>query len=182
MQQLNGIVCTALTVVGVWVASGALARDAARVKGTDGVWTEVPLVGVREADGGNIACKFPDGTVQRCHDAFAGGRAYRLCLKNAWETFLPGELERIAALGFRGAHYIDVFTAVFPYSCWDPRHRANRKEIAAYQRKVVERCIELFGGFSSECDMDHLIGLVDYANYNTREIKNAQLARARVSH
>ncbi len=130
-------------------------------------------------DDGSIACKFPDGTIQRCHDAFAGGRAYRLCLKNAWDTFLPGELEKIAALGFRGAHYIDVFTAVYPYSCCDPRHRANRKEIAACQRKVVERCIELFGGFSSECDMDHLIGLVDYANYNTREIKNAQLALAK---
>jgi hypothetical protein len=130
-------------------------------------------------DGGRIACKFPDGSIQRCHDAFAGGRAYRLCLKNAWETFLPGELEKIAALGFRGAHYIDVFTAVYPYACCDPRHRANRKEIAAYQRQVVERCIALFGGFSSECDMDHLIGLVDYVNYNTREIKNAQNARAK---
>ena len=130
-------------------------------------------------DGGSIACKFPDGTVQRCHDAFAGGRAYRLCLKNAWETFLPGELEKIAALGFRGAHYIDVFTAVYPYACRDPRHPANRKEIAAFQRRVVERCHALFGGFSSECDMDHLIGLVDYVNYNTREIKNAQIARAK---
>ena len=130
-------------------------------------------------DGGNVACKGPDGKVLRCHDAFAGGRAYNLCLKNAWDTFLPGELERIAALGFRGAHYIDVFTAVFPYACRDPRHRANRREIAAYQRKVVERCVELFGGFGSECDMDHLIGLVDYANYNTREIKNAQIARAK---
>ncbi len=130
-------------------------------------------------DGGNIACKKPDGSLQRCHDAFAGGRAYRLCLKNAWETFLPGELERIAGLGFRGAHYIDVFSAVFPYSCCDPRHRANRKEVAAYQRKVIERCIELFGGFSSECNLDHLIGLVDYANYNTREIMNARAARSK---
>ena len=75
-----------------------------------------------------------------------------------------------------------MFTAVYPYACCDPRHRANRKEIAAYQRQEVERCIALFGGFSSECDMDHLIGLVDYVNYNTREIKNAQNARARVSH
>ena len=117
--------------------------------------------------GGDIACKGPDGKPLRCHDAFAGGRAYNLCLKNAWETFLPAELEGIAALGFRGAHYIDVFTAVFPYACCDERHPANRREIADYQRKVVEDCIRLFGGFSSECDMDHLIGLVDYINYNT---------------
>jgi len=116
---------------------------------------------------GLIACKGPDGKPLRCHDAFAGGRAYNFCLKNAWETFLPGELEKIAALGFRGAHYIDVFTAVFPYACCDPRHPATRRDIANYQRKVVERCIELFGGFSSECDMDHLVGLVDYVNYNT---------------
>jgi len=130
-------------------------------------------------DGGNIACKGPDGKPLRCHDAFAGGRAYNLCLKNAWDTFLPGELERISGLGFHGAHYIDVFTAVFPYACCDARHPANRREIAAVQRKVVERCVELFGGFSSECDMDHLIGLVDYVNYNTREIKNAQIAKSK---
>ena len=130
-------------------------------------------------DGGNIACKGPDGKPLRCHDAFAGGRAYNLCLKNAWDTFLPGELERIAGLGFHGAHYIDVFTAVFPYACCDERHPANRREIAAVQRKVVERCVELFGGFSSECDMDHLVGLVDYVNYNTREIKNSKAALAK---
>lgn len=124
---------------------------------------------------GAIACKAPDGSRLRCHDNFAGGRAYNLCLKNAWETFLPKDLERIAALGFYGAHYIDVFTAVFPYACCDPKHRANRKEIAAYQRKVVLKCRELFGGFSSECDMDHLLGLVDYVNYATREMKNLEI-------
>jgi len=118
-------------------------------------------------DGGGIACKGPDGKPLKCHDAFAGGRAYNFCLKNAWETFLPGELEKIAALGFRGAHYIDVFTAVFPYACCDPKHPATRRDIADCQRRVVEKCIALFGGFSSECDMDHLIGLVDYVNYNT---------------
>ena len=126
-------------------------------------------------DGGNIACKGPDGKILRCHDAFAGGRAYNFCLKNAWETFLPKELERIASLGFYGAHYVDVFTAVFPYACCDPKHKANRKEIAAYQRKVVMKCQELFGGFSSECDMDHLLGYVDYINYATREMKNLDI-------
>ena len=130
--------------------------------------------------GGKIACKGPDGSPLRCHDAFAGGRAYNLCLRNAWETFLPGDLARIADLGFRGAHYVDVFTAVFPYACCDPAHPANRKEIAGFQRKVAERCVELFGGFSSECDMDHLIGLVDYVNYNTREIKNWRTALKRL--
>jgi len=129
--------------------------------------------------GGDIACKSPDGKILKCHDAFAGGRAYNFCLKNAWETFLPKELEKIAALGFYGAHYVDVFTAVFPYGCWDPRHKANRKEIAAYQRKVAMKCQELFGGFSSECDMDHLLGCVDYINYATREMKNrAQQTKA----
>ena len=126
-------------------------------------------------DNGNIACKGPDGKILKCHDAFAGGRAYNFCLKHAWETFLPKDLERIAALGFRGAHYVDVFTAVFPYACCDPKHKANRKEIAGYQRKVVMKCQELFGGFSSECDMDHLLGYVDYINYATREMKNLDI-------
>ena len=55
---LCGIGAMVLTACVVAHAAEAAPRDVARVKGMDGVWTEVPLVGVREADGG-VRYTFP---------------------------------------------------------------------------------------------------------------------------
>jgi len=115
-------------------------------------------------DNGNIACLSPKGT-REFNGVWSGGKAYNLCLKNAWETFLPGDLEKISKLGFRGCHYVDVFSAVQPYRCCNPQHPANKKEQMLVQIEVAKRCHELFGGFASECCMDHMLGYVDYINY-----------------
>lgn len=128
--------------------------------------------------GGEIACKKPNGSLYT-NGAWSGGKAHNLCLKHAWETFLPGDLERIAQLGFRGCHYIDVFTAVQPYRCSDPRHPATTKEQAAVQLAVAKRCHALFGGFSSECCMDHLLGQVDYINYVCAPMRGKRQAEAK---
>ena len=128
-------------------------------------------------NGGEIACKKPDGSLFT-NGAWSGGKAHNLCLRHAWETFLPAELEKIAALGFRGAHYIDVFTAVQPYRCCDPKHPANTKEQAAVQVEVVKRSHELFGGFASECSVDHLLGYVDYINYVCAPMRGKRQAEA----
>ena len=115
-------------------------------------------------DGGRIACMGPNGMLER-NGSWCGGRAYNLCLRHAWEKYLPDQLRQVRGLGFHGAAYIDVFTAVYPYRCCNPEHPATRKEQAEYQRKVVDLCHELFGGFASECCYDHLLGKVDYINY-----------------
>lgn len=128
-------------------------------------------------DGGKIACKKPDGTLYT-NGAWSGGRAHNLCLKHAWQAFIASDLEKIAKLGFHDCHYIDVFTAVQPYRCCDPAHPANTKEQAAYQLEIVKRCHELFGGFSSECCMDHLLGYVDYINYVAAPMRNKRQAEA----
>ena len=123
-------------------------------------------------DGGNIACRGPDGKLD-FNGSWCGGKAYNLCLKNAWEVqgFMPRDLRRTAGLGFWGCHYIDVFTAAFPYRCLNPRHAANRNEQMQYQVKAARLCRELFGGFSSECCFDHLVGYVDYINYATAAMR-----------
>ena len=123
-------------------------------------------------DGGNIACRGPNGKLD-FNGSWCGGKAYNLCLKNAWEVqgFMPRDLRRTAGLGFWGCHYIDVFTAAFPYRCLNPRHAANRNEQMQYQLKAARLCRELFGGFSSECCFDHLVGYVDYINYATAAMR-----------
>ena len=124
-------------------------------------------------DGGCIACLGRDGKLDR-HGVWSGGRAYNLCLRNAWDVqgFMPRDLKRTAGLGFWGCHYIDVFTAAFPYRCLNPAHAANRNGQAQYQIKAAKLCRELFGGFASECCYDHLIGYVDYINYATPEMRS----------
>ena len=124
-------------------------------------------------DNGNIACRGQGGKLD-FNGSWCGGKAYNLCLKNAWEVqgFMPRDLRRTAGLGYWGCHYIDVFTAAFPYRCLNPAHAANRNEQMQYQIKAAKLCREIFGGFSSECCFDHLVGYVDYINYATPQMRS----------
>ena len=115
-------------------------------------------------DNGAVACKGPDGKPE-INGVWAGGRAYNLCLKNAWNSFIPGDLDKIAALGFKGCHYVDVFTCGVPYRCLDPNHAASATEQKKYQDLIIDRCRKLFGGFASESGFDHHMGKVDFINY-----------------
>ena len=124
-------------------------------------------------DGGNVACIGTNGVLD-VNGSWCGGRAYNLCLKNAWDVqgFMPRDLRRTAGLGFWGCHYIDVFSAAFPYRCLNPAHAANRNEQMRYQIAAARLCRELFGGFASECCFDHMIGQVDYINYATAKMRD----------
>lgn len=125
---------------------------------------------------GSVACKNPAGALD-CNGVWAGGRAHNLCLKNAWQTFIPEQLRMTADIGFRGCHYVDVFTAASPYRCCDPAHSANRAEQRKIAGRVLDNCRRLFGGVASEMCMDDLIGRIDYMNYASTSLK--YLARAR---
>lgn len=121
-------------------------------------------------DGGNIACTDPTGRLE-VNGSWRGGRAYNICLRHAWETYLKDQMKRVRDLGFWGSAYIDVFTATWPYRCCSPSHPANRTEQAGYQKKIVRYLHELFGGFSSECSFDHLLAYTDYINYVTAPMR-----------
>lgn len=114
--------------------------------------------------GGDVACMGPTGKLE-WSGGWRGGRAYHTCLRRAIDTYLPGELRRIRDLGFWGSAYIDVFSAVVPYRCCNPRHPATRREAAEIQRDVARRCRDIFGGFSSECGFSHMLAYTDYVNY-----------------
>ena len=115
-------------------------------------------------DGGNIACMGPTGKLE-VNGSWRGGIAHNVCLRHAWETYLPDQMKKVRDLGFWGSAYIDVFTATWPYRCCNPNHPANRTEQGEYQKKIVRYLHTLFGGFSSECSFDHLLAYTDYINY-----------------
>ena len=117
----------------------------------------------REWQNGAPAAKGANGKPQP--DAcWSGGRAYNLCPKMAWE-FAKRDFPKIAALGFRGLHYIDVISTKPPCECLDPAHPCSRAESAEYMNKIMALAKRVFGGAASEGCADYVCANQDYALY-----------------
>ena len=115
-------------------------------------------------------CKFADGKLYE-GGLWAGGQCYWVCQQCAWERWLPGEMREMAALGIRGPHYIDVYSATYPIPCGDPKHPCTPEKTAEYQNRILAYGKELMGASGSESGYDHVAGNVDYINYVERDLK-----------
>lgn len=102
---------------------------------------------------------------------WAGGQCHWVCQEAAWSGWLPEEMRRMAALGVRGPHYIDVYSATYPKPCADPRHPMTPERAAEIENEVLSRARELMGGAASEAGFDHVAGNIDYVNYVGRHIQ-----------
>lgn len=96
---------------------------------------------------------------------WSGGTTYRLCPQRAWERFAIKDLNKIAALGFKGLHYIDVMTICRPGACHDPRHPCTQKDSAMYIGKMLAYARALMGGSASEGPYDFCAGDYDFCLY-----------------
>ena len=115
-------------------------------------------------------CKRADGALDK-GGLWAGGQCYWVCQKYAWEHWLPQEMKAMAALGIRGPHYIDVYSATYPQRCGDPRHPCTPEQMAAFQNTILAEGRRLMGGAASESGYDHVAGKLDYINYVERDLK-----------
>ena len=115
-------------------------------------------------------CKLADGSLDK-GGLWAGGQCYWVCQKCAWERWLPEEMRKIAALGIRGPHYIDVYSATYPQRCGDPKHPCTPEKMAEYQNTILRYGRELMGASGSESGYDHVAGSIDYINYIERDLK-----------
>ena len=115
-------------------------------------------------------CKFADGGLYT-GGLWAGGRCCWVCQQCAWERWLPEEMRRIASLGVRGPHYIDVYSATYPIPCGDPRHPCTPERTAEFQNRILSYGRELMGASGSESGYDHVAGSVDYINYVERDLQ-----------
>ena len=115
-------------------------------------------------------CKRADGALDK-GGLWAGGQCYWVCQKYAWEHWLPQEMKAMAALGIRGPHYIDVYSATYPQRCGDPRHPCTPEQMAAFQNTILAEGRRLMGGAASESGYDHVAGNLDYINYVERDLK-----------
>ena len=93
---------------------------------------------------------------------WSAGRPYELCYKKAVE-FAHRDFARVADLGFRGVHYIDILTVIPPRPCYHPDHPLNLGEAAACGLDIAQHTIDQFGGYCSEGGYDCYCTNLDYA-------------------
>jgi hypothetical protein len=112
----------------------------------------------------DITRKNKDGSIAQHGTTWGGGRAKWVCAKKGLEI-AQNELPKVAELGFRGLHYIDVISTIPCSPCYDPNHPLTRRETAEYYKETAKLAKELFGGFSSEGGYDHTMPYIDYGLY-----------------
>ncbi len=119
-----------------------------------------------------MVCKLSNGH-RKFSGAWAGGRAYQVCQKYAWENWIPKELETVSKrLGFKGGVLFDVYGATIPSACWDSEHPITRAEAGKYHKKIMAHARPLYGVVGQECMFDDNISTVDYALYSSVGFKN----------
>lgn len=97
---------------------------------------------------------------------WSGGRSYHLCPKVSYNKYAKKILPKVAELGFKGIHYIDVMSIVNPKKCYDKNHPLNSKQYVEYLNKIMKLSKELIGGFSSEGPCDFASENLDFALYS----------------
>jgi len=119
---------------------------------------------------GKFACRTADGKLD-VGGLWGGGRCYWICQQCAWESWTRTEMDKLAALGIRGPHYIDVYSATYPARCGSPAHPCTPEQMAEYQNRILAYARKTLGGAGSESGYDHVIGNIDYINYVERDLK-----------
>ncbi len=109
--------------------------------------------------------KNEDGSLQRNKTTWGGGRMYTICPKRAYERFALKDMPMVAAMGFKGLHYLDVFSCVGAPRCNDPRHPLNEREATKYVGHILQLGRDTFGGIASEGSYDQNAGQLDYILY-----------------
>ena len=114
-----------------------------------------------------IVEKNPDGSLKRGRTTWGGGRMYTICPQRAYERFASKDMPMVAAMGFRGLHYLDVFSCVPPPFCDDPRHPVNERDGIKWVGHILQLGRDTFGGIASEGGYDQNAGQLDYVLYTS---------------
>lgn len=95
---------------------------------------------------------------------WSGGEMSKICpikgLEQAKEI-----LPKVASLGFRGTHYIDVVGVVHPIRCHNKKHYSHSGTSVRCYKELCEYARGVFGGISSEGAYDFIAPYIDYGLY-----------------
>ena len=106
-----------------------------------------------------------DGSLQRSHTDWGGGRPFRTCPRRAYERYVRKNMQIMKDFGFHGLHYHDVYSILPPRICYDPRHPCTPADSLKWYVKQMEVTRELVGGTQSEGPFDGFAGNLDFCMY-----------------
>ena len=120
----------------------------------------------RNAKRWNLAdvAKDASGEPQK-YTVYPGGQVYRSCWEVCCNKYVDKDIADEKDLGLNGLFHVDVTSAILPGVCHDPMHPNNRKSMREWQLKVGEKVRAAFGGYSSECGIDHCAPILDNVLY-----------------
>jgi hypothetical protein len=122
---------------------------------------------------GKDLAKRRDGSTYS-HGNWAGGQSFASCPETQLR-YAKEDLPKIAALGFKGLHYIDCLSICKPDPCFDEEHPVTVGEAIRYYGKIMALSTEYIGGFSSEGCVDSTHGALDFSLYNCFRDRNASI-------
>ena len=138
--------------------------DAYHVSCIGGLWDE------------NFLLIKKDGTPNQ-YTTWGGGNMYETCPKCMYERFVRSDLAQLKDYGFRGLHYIDVFSTVNPRKCYSQDHPLTREEYAKWTRTILAEAQKQLGGLGSEGGFDYCISHLDYALYISFYVPGSELPK-----
>lgn len=107
----------------------------------------------------------PDGTLSRPKTTWGGGRMYTICPRRAYERFATKQMPMEAALGFKGLHYLDVYSCLSAEPCQSDYHPLNAAESVRWVGNILKLAQDTFGGVASEGGHDQNAKHLDYVLY-----------------
>ena len=99
------------------------------------------------------------------YTVYPGGQVYRSCFEVICNRYCDKDMDDMASFGINGLFHVDVTSATAPIPCHDPRHPNSRARMAEWQKRIGEKARARFGGFSSECGIDHVAPILDNVLY-----------------
>ncbi len=90
------------------------------------------------------------GGTKAMNAKYAGGQAYVLCGRCAYEKYAVNSIRQTAALKIKGTYYIDELTLLSPRKCYNSRHPMTRRDNIAWWKKIMGEAQRQFGSSHSE--------------------------------
>ena len=112
----------------------------------------------------NYLLRKKDGS-PNTYTTWGGGAMYETCPECMFKRFPNEDFPAIAACGFRGIHYIDVYSTVNPRTCHSKDHPATKEDFARWTREIFAKTQKDLGGMGSEGGFDYAISNLDYSLY-----------------
>ncbi len=114
----------------------------------------------------NYLLRKKDGNTNT-YTTWGGGAMYETCPECMFKRFPQEDFPALSACGFRGVHYIDVYSTVNPRTCHSKDHPATKEDFARWTREIFAKTQRDLGGMGSEGGFDYAISNLDYGLYIT---------------